>query len=372
MNRENIIRIRYLYMRILQVITVSNLGGAQTVVSSLSNELARAGNEVIIVSGEGDGKLFGLLDEGIKYEHVPSLVRRFSPFNDFKTIFTLRKLYLKYRPDIIHLHSSKSGFLGRIAFPPKKIVYTVHGFDSIRVAYRFFLPLERILQKRCNAIVGVSKYDRDNLISEKINNHVSYVYNGAPLPDKLTDKPFDEFSRFKHKIICIARLTPQKNHQLFLETAALLPDYAFLWIGNLDQPNFNYPENVFFLGNIMNACSYIRHADLFFLPSNYEGLPMSIIEALASGIPVVASNVGGISEMLDGVNGYAVANDAEEMASKIRQIVENEKGNTKIREACINKYLNNFTVNHMAKNYYEIYKGIVSDRKIGAVVNAEK
>jgi glycogen synthase len=98
--------------------------------------------------------------------------------NDVLTLLCFWKLYLQYKPDIIHLHSSKAGILGRLAFPKSKIVYTVHGFDSIRLAYRKFLPLERFLQRRCKAIVGVSHYDENNLKDEHITHNIVCVYNG--------------------------------------------------------------------------------------------------------------------------------------------------------------------------------------------------
>lgn len=131
-------------MRILQVITLCELGGAQSVVINLANSLCRK-HEVIVAAGEGDGKMFNELNPNIKIERIPSLVRRLSPINEMKAIMEMKMLYKKYKPDIIHLHSSKAGILGRIAFPPHKIVYTVHGFDSIRIAYRKFLPIEKML-----------------------------------------------------------------------------------------------------------------------------------------------------------------------------------------------------------------------------------
>ena len=344
-------------MRILQVITLCELGGAQSVVINLANKLSEQ-HQVIVAAGEGDGKMWQLLSPKIEQVHVPSLMRKLSPVNDFKTIFELKKLYRKYKPDIIHLHSSKVGILGRIAFPKSKVVYTVHGFDSIRVAYRKYLPIEKALQNRCRAIVGVSKYDEQNLLNEGITNHVSRIYNGIYPPRDLSTDPFEQIKGYKRKVLCIARLASPKRVDLFLEVAALLPQYAFIWIGNRHEVDMPHADNVFFMGNIPNAGAYNRYADLFFLPSNYEGLPIVIIEALACGKPVVASAVGGISELLDGKNGYAVENVAQEMADKIELILSDDVKYSRMAQAACETYQKSFTVDRMVEGYMQIYNSI--------------
>lgn len=164
-------------MKILQVITLCELGGAQSVVINLANKLCEE-HEVIVAAGEGDGKMFTMLRPEVEQVRLPHLKRTLSPINDTLTLFDMVKLYRKYKPDIIQLHSSKAGMLGRMAFPSKKVVYTVHGFDSIRMAYRKFLLFERMMQRCCKAIVGVSRYDEKNLLAEKITHNVSTVYNG--------------------------------------------------------------------------------------------------------------------------------------------------------------------------------------------------
>lgn len=349
-------------MRILQVITLCELGGAQSVVVNLANKLSE-NHEVIVAAGEGDGKVFELLKPEVKTERVPNLVHRISPTDEVKALMQLRALYRKYHPDIIHLHSSKAGMLGRIAFPKSKIVYTVHGFDSIRVAHRKLLPVEKFLQNRCSAIAGVSNYDENNLRHEGITKNVTTVYNGIYPNGEAKQDILRNINRRKGLILCIARLSPQKKHQLFLEVAERLPQYSFAWIGNQNPPDFDYPENVYFLGNIPNAGSYCKEADLFMLPSNYEGLPMVIIEALSSGTPVVASNVGGISELLDGTNGMAVENDATKMAQAIEKFMnssDSEKG--KSRSAAIETYNKDFTVEKMTKGYESIYERILTQK----------
>ena len=346
-------------MRILQIITLSELGGAQSVIANLSNRLVD-NNEVIVAAGEGDGKLYDMLDNRIVKEHIPSLVRKISPVNELKTIMEMRRLYRKFHPDIIHLHSSKAGLLGRIAFPKSKTVYTVHGFDSIRTAFRKFLPLEKALQYKCSAIVGVSKYDENNLRAEGIKRNVSCIYNGISEPEKLTTDPFATYrQKYKGIILTIARLSPQKKWDMFVEIASKMPDYAFLWIGNQHEYTESHSSNCFFLGNMSNAGSYIEYADLFWLPSNYEGLPIVILEAFANGCPVVASKVGGIPEILDGKNGFAVENDSEMMTDRISYLMENDEIRHKMGEEARKRYDENFNIDKMTEGYLKIYKNLL-------------
>jgi glycosyltransferase involved in cell wall biosynthesis len=345
-------------MKIFQIITLSELGGAQSVVANLSNVLIK-NHEVLVIAGEGDDKLFQMLDKNVIKIKVHTLKRKISLFNDLLTFFSFLKLYLKYNPDIIHLHSSKAGILGRLAFPKNKIVYTVHGFDSIRLMYRKYLFFERLLQKRCKMIVCVSHYDENNLRLERITNNVRCIYNGykqganerieLTIPQKYTKK-----------ILCIARISKQKRFKTFLEIALLLPDYAFIWIGN-QEPINNLPENVFCFGNLPNAGLYNQFIDLFVLPSNYEGLPIVIIEAMCFGKPVVASNVGGISEIVvNNENGYVVENKAEEFVQKIKYILENEDVYKKFSENALHRFQDDLTAKKMAEEYMKVY---ISQRK---------
>ena len=310
-------------MRILQVITQSELGGAQTVVVQLANNLIKE-HEVILAAGQGDGKMWEMVNDQVIKENCSHLQRAISLKNDLLAAIELRKLYKKYKPDIIHLHSSKAGTLGRIVFPSEKTIYTVHGFDSVRLAFRKFLPIERFLQHFCKAIVGVSKYDERNLIAEGINKNVSTVYNGISIPNCSNISNIPIFNECKKTVIAIARVYPQKKADLFVDVARLLPQYNFVWIGNQREVTEfgKLPNNCYFLGNIPNAGAFCSKADLLMLPSNYEGLPMVILEAMCFGKPVVASNVGGISEIVrNNFNGYTLENSPDLFAEKIRYVL---------------------------------------------------
>ena len=352
-------------MRIFHVITLSSVGGAQSVVVNLTNAQVAEGNEVWVISSAG-GEAWKALRPEVKTIGIRQLRRSIG----WRDVIVLSKLLFyrwKYRPDVVHLHSSKMGALGRIAFSPRRTVYTVHGFDSIRVANRFFLPVERFLKKWCTRVVGVSRYDERNLIAEGITEKVTYVYNGIDDKSVMDIAKVDPAVRhtmeqIKHQygkvIVSIARDDAPKRIDLFIEIARLLPEYGFVWIGN--SAKHEKGENVFLLGQIPLAWQLLEYADVFVLPSNYEGLPMSIIEALAFGKPVVASNVGGITELLDEQNGFAVGNDAGVMADKIRYVLDDPERYRAMAQWARQTYLEKFTVDRMVKGYNRIYEEIIS------------
>jgi glycosyltransferase involved in cell wall biosynthesis len=348
-------------MRVLQIITLCELGGAQSVVANIANALCE-NNEVVVASGEGDGKMWQMLDKRVTRVHLKHLKRELSLWSDLRTVFDMWRLYRKYKPDVIHLHSSKSGFLGRVAFPAKKVVYTVHGFDSVRVANRKFLILEKIMQWRCKSIVAVSKYDEYNLNLEKITRNVTTVYNGTVAPSVCKNLLFAVPVKYKKTVLCVARLSPQKNVQLFMDVAALLPEYAFVWIGNQNSL-VGKTDNVFFLGNIPNAAMYSSIADLFVLTSNYEGLPIVILEAMSMGKPIVASAVGGVEELVQNdVNGYALENNAELFAEKISYVLENQQVYDRMSAKSKEIYEKDFTVDKMVGKYKEVYTKITGKK----------
>lgn len=347
-------------MKIMLVITRSELGGAQTVVVQLANYLSKC-HDVVLVAGEGDGKMWDMVDDKVIKESCPHLQRSISLKNDILAAIELRKLYRKHRPDIIHLHSSKAGTLGRLVFPTKKVVYTVHGFDSIRLAFRKLLPVERFLQRWCRAIVGVSNYDERNLINDGITRNVSTVYNGITTPNTTNLIDIPELKRYKKVVLSIARVSAPKLPKLFIDVARLLHDYGFVWIGNLEEVTEygELPANCHFVGNIPNAGAYCSQADLFMLASNYEGLPMVIIEAMSMGLPVVASDVGGVSEIVrNDINGYTLPNQAELFAQKIEAILSNDELYGKFAKNSLEIFEKELTIERMANGYLEVYKSI--------------
>ena len=355
-------------MRIVHVITRSALGGAQSVVINLANQQI-ANNEVYIISGT-DGNAWDNLNSNIQVIGIKQLKRSIS-FFDIIVIFKLLYYRFKLKPDIIHLHSSKIGILGRLCFPPKKIVYTVHGFDTIRIANKTFLWLEKLLKNQAAHIVAVSQYDLTNLENNRIKNNTCYIYNGIEddtqlsqdISTPIVEKIKHIKTNYQHIILCIARTEYPKRLDLFLDIARIMPNNAFIWIGNEQKSFPQLPDNVFLLGSIPHASLYIRYSDIFILPSNFEGLPMSIIEALSYGKPIVASNVGGIPELIMNQNGFSVENIPEQFVEKINLLLTNHELYTKMTTQARQTYETLFTVSKMVDSYSTLYKKILRTKK---------
>jgi len=355
-------------VKIFQVITVSEFGGAQTVVANLAQNMSEK-DEVYILYG-GNGEAWRHLGEKVHLIKLNEHRKEIS-WKDIVVAFKLLWLRLKHNPDIVHLHSSKMGVIGRIIFNPRKVILTMHGFDSVRKAFPQFLIVEKKLKNRAARIIGVSQYDVDCMRAEGIEQNVELIYNGVidhtqdnePIKEDYSIKEQLEKVRqqYKHVIMCLARISPQKKFDLFIDIARQKPEYGFVWIGNKNEMK-DLPSNVFCLGEAFGAYQYLRYADLFILPSNYEGLPMSILEALSYGVPVVASAVGGITEVLDGTNGYAVGNTASEFIEKIDAVLKDKDVFDKMKLNARKSYLSRFTVDKMMDSYKSVYKFVLKKK----------
>ena len=275
---------------------------------------------------------------------------------------------LVFFPDIVHLNSSKIGMMGRLVFKPSRIVYTVHGFDSMRKTYRKLLFIEKLLKGRASAIVGVCKYDYDALLEEGITQHVSYIHNAVPDTMNSPMETDEELSvsqemlklhkQYGKLLMCIARDAKPKRLDMFFDLAKANPHYGFVWIGNKNEYE-DKPANVYMLGSLQNASKYLRYVDLSVLISDYEGFPMSILESLSYGVPVVASNVGGVAELLNGKNGLIAENNLEDWSAKINQALNDACLEDMSKEAR-KSYEQHFTIEKMVSAYDEIYNQMIN------------
>ena len=371
-------------MKIAQIITRSDtLGGASVHVRDLSKKLAEQGHEVCVFVG-GDGPIISLFrNEGITTLSVMNLVRELSPLSDIKAYFQLKKMMCEFAPDIIACHSAKAGLIGRLVARRLSVpsVYTAHGWPFTqgvpRLKASFYRLVEKAMAKLTSRIIAVSNYDKKLALTTGVaqSELVDVVWNGV----SDVSQPVNTDVPIKHKqipvIVMVARFESPKNYRLLLESLFHIKNEE--WCAKLigDGPDLESVKSfaselgligrVEFLGWRSDTCDILRNADIFALISNWEGLPLSILEAMQCRLPVVASDVGGVSEaVINDETGILVSND--NMASVVlalKKLVLDKNIRVTMGELGRARYESLFTVEKMVSQTFAVYERAVEKNK---------
>ncbi|MFA6476620.1 MAG: glycosyltransferase [Candidatus Paceibacterota bacterium] len=314
--------------KIFYFITKGNFGGAQRYVYDLATGLPKNDFDIMVIFGEGEILGKKLASAGVKIKQIKSLQRDINILGEFQAFWEIWLLLLKERPEVIHLNSSKIGGLGalagRLAGIPK-IIFTVHGLATNedrpswqKVLIKFSHWLGMVL---CHEIITVS----DNLKNEIVNwsglkNKVTTIHNGLN-PAKLFERSIARReilgkSNEKFWVGTISELHKNKGLDYLIEafaaTVRTLLGNSLGWSLNLviigegeERANLEklikdkrMDDRIFLAGRIEDARSYLKAFDIFTLTSRTEALPYSILEAGLAGLPVIASEVGGIPELI--------------------------------------------------------------------------
>lgn len=254
--------------------------------------------------------------------------REISPLKDVKSTIALYKKIRKIKPDIIHLHSSKAGVIGRIASKSclnARVYYTPNGYSFIRqdisiIKKNLFKTTEFLINKLFGGIT-IACGDTEFELAKNIGKAV-LVRNGIDIKSlsPLIKKPNNEI----FTIGCIGRLSYQKNPSLFNNIAEKFPNLKFIWIGDGELKQQLSSKNIDLLGwmHREDALKKVADFDVYIQTSLWEGLPFTIIEAMALGKPIIATNVIGNKDAVShGVNGFLCSDikDFETYINKIRE-----------------------------------------------------
>ncbi|MFA6254852.1 MAG: glycosyltransferase family 4 protein [Patescibacteria group bacterium] len=334
--------------KILYLVTQSEWGGAQRYIFDLATHLAS--DYKVAVAAGGNDELFAKLDEkNVENYKLKNLVRQINLTKDIQAYFEIKKLIKKIKPDILHLNSSKAGVIGAIAgrhANVKKIIYTVHGFvfnePMAGWQKQIYIWAEKFSAKYKDKLICVSEYDRQVGIKNKITSADKLItINNGIEPISFLNKATarQQLNLPPDKIIVgtIANFYLTKG-LAYLITAAkeiikIMPDVIFRLIGfgrlenqlKTEIKKLNL-ENKIYLGKVENAKEYLLAFDLFVLPSVKEGFSYTILEAMQAGLPIVATLVGGLPEMIsDSNNGLLVPPaDPNALAQAIIKLLENK------------------------------------------------
>lgn len=360
-------------MKILYLITKSEVGGAQIHVADLCHYFKEKGNEVTVMSRSG-----GWLEEECKKIGIDFVINKFfsnsaNPINIFKAINEIRKFVNEFKPDIIHCHSSAAAFFGRMAVRGKiRTIYTAHGWGfnlGMKPWIKYpVLFLEKICANYTDTYICVAEFVKKlglkyNLAPE---NKFKVIYNGVAIVPQI--------GSLKSKgdnvnLVFIGRLAEPKKPELTIEAISLLPEEVknrikFTIIGDgpkrkmlkkmIDKIKVNVDFKIF---THEQAMADLEREDIFVFVSVWEGFPYTILEAMSRGLPVIASDVGGISEVINETTGILVENEVGQVREAILKLIDNKDKRKEMGEKGRETVQRNFTKDKMFKKIEEIYKG---------------
>lgn len=300
--------------RVLYIVEAMG-GGVFTYIVDLANELVKSYDLYIAyaVRPQTPKNYRNYFDSRIHLIEVENFTRSINIIKDIRAFFEIKNIANKVKPDIIHLHSSKAGALGRWALGEYRnsIFYTPHGYSFLmsnqnrvkRGVYRF---IEMVSAKRGGTTISCSKGEHQETL--KITDNATYVDNGINIEELssiLSNYEVKRKSTFT--VFTVGRICNQKNPKLFNEIAELLPDIRFLWIGDGELRSELTASNIEVTGWVerKEALEYSRSGDVFILTSLWEGLPMALLEAMYMRKVCIVSNVVGNRDVIQsGINGY--------------------------------------------------------------------
>ena len=321
------------------MITKGNYGGAQRYVLDLASGMIAKGHQVTVAFGE-PGILAGHLARlGISNPMLPRLARDPSLVNDLRAIFDLRRLIQEERPDVVHLNSSKAGFLGGLAARTilrnrPTVVFTVHGWpfneNRSRPVKLLYYILSMITVVLSDVVICVSRKALSDLQPPFMRRRATVIHNGIrptscdPPMGEVGRRVATERSRRKFLVVTIAELHKNKGLDSGISVLGSLreagvPVHWFIFGEGEERARLEegiraarLEEHVTLFGYIQDASQFLPLFDVFFLPSHTEAFPYVLLEAASSGLPSVARAVGGIPELVvKEVTGLLAENDGE-------------------------------------------------------------
>ena len=354
-------------MKILQVVPYFCFGGAETMCENLTYAQRSLGHEVVVVSLYDEQTPIARRMEaaGVRILYLDKKLGM-----DVSMVPKLLKILKQEKPDAVHTHLDvvKHAALAAKLAGVKTCVHTVHNVAQKEAAG---------LARKINRVWCRLGWARPVALSPEVQQTIGDTYGLEPEKIPVVFNGID-LSRCCPKetyaageeicLLHIGRFNEQKNHRRILEAFHMLTGEipnCRLWLvgdGELMEATRSYArelgveERVEFLGSQSNVYGFLQDADIFLMPSDYEGMPMTIIEAMGTGLPVVATAVGGVPDMLkDGESGLLVPCDARAVKDACKALARDESLRRKLGQAAQKDSLR-FSAEEMARRYCAIYQ----------------
>lgn len=356
-------------IKVILLISDLGMGGAENITINIAKYADKTQYDVTVVSMFSADYCVDKYKEIVKNYHIPVIFLNKKPGLDISIIFKLMSVLKSEKPDVVHTHrySCVYALLPEIFCRISGRMHTVHNMAEreipglyrklMKLAYHFFNVIPIAINEEVQKSIEVC-YD----IPEA---KVPIVYNGVDI------KKFYKIDKEDKEIVLInvGRFSDQKNHRLLIKCLyeVLKKDIKvklyLIGDGELkekiqeDIARYGIEKNVVFTGNVSNVEDYLAKADIFVMTSDYEGLPLSAIEAMAAGLPIISTRAGGVVNLIqDQVNGILVdIGDEKEITEAILDLCQNFDKRKQLGDQA--KYsVKKYSVENMVHQYEELYK----------------
>lgn len=359
-------------MKILQITFHLASGGAERFAVDLCNELSK-NHEVhlLTINDDKNGN-----NSHYKSELSPRVIYHCLGCKKgicFDSIIKVYKAIKEIAPDVVHTHTAPINvYLPALLYRKTKYVHTIHSIaEKASSSSRFLRKIDRILFRKTIQPVTISQRCYNSYISFYKQDNAVLINNGCPIK-QATEKQEDvrhEIEKYKQNdnipvFIHVARYNEAKNQKMMFETFLKLREngYKFLLLvlgahyENSGYMHLNDSDDIKILGEKSNVGDYLSCADYFVLSSLWEGLPISLIEAMSMGVVPICTPAGGIPDVIkDGTNGFVTDTfEQEDFYKKIKKCITKESHITK--EKIMQHYNENFTIKICADNYIKVYR----------------
>ncbi|MFM0352660.1 glycosyltransferase family 4 protein [Paraburkholderia nemoris] len=348
-------------------------GGVLSFLVELCNQSVLAGYAVSVIYSErveSPENFRELFNPGVKFIRV-SMCRAIRPIHDARALIALVSALHSSKPDVIHLHSSKAGVLGRIAArvatPGAKLFYSPHGLSFLRsdvskLARRLYLTFERCANRLGGTIVACSQGEFEELRNKIGAENARLIENGVD-----TDRVPKRKDRADGKVMVgmMGRASFQKNHELFQQIAESFSDerVEFVWIGGHEaQLSASRANAIRCTGWVerMAALAAMSELDVYVQTSRWEGMPLALVEAQVAGIPAVVTDVVGNRDVvIHGKTGFVATSRVE-----LREYIEILRSNPSLRnsmgQAAATSAVERFCLDVKFRQWVSLYEDAVA------------
>ena len=363
-------------MRILHVISSGGMYGAESVILDLSRALRRLGHSSEIGVFANSARPNHELSDRATAEGIPAHILPCTGQLDVRVPQRLRALVRAAGFDLVHAHGYKADVYAYLALGRSRtpLVATCHNWVDGDLALRIYGHLDRFVLRRFAGVAAVSAGVAERLTAAGVRRRkIHMIRNGVDLQllSRIHRSQAKEAAA-PLRIGIVARLSPEKGVDLFVSMAALLahdlPQAQFLVAGDGPErsqlegmiANLGLEKRVTLLGRQENMPAFYQQLDLLVLASRNEGLPMAVLEGMASGLPVVATRVGELPEVVeDGRTGYIVpTEDPQELATAVRKAVVDPGRLRSMGAGARERVTTDFSAERMAADYLAFYRSV--------------